>query len=47
MTEEQNPENKNTINIETNEEKKELLNCDYCKVSYIDLEIFSCNHRIC
>ena len=47
MTEEQNPENKNTINIETNEEKKELLNCDYCKVSYIDLEIFSCNHKIC
>ena len=47
MDEEKKSENTNIINTEAKEEQKEILNCDYCKTSNPDLDIFSCNHKIC
>ena len=47
MDEEKKSENTNIINTEVKEEQKEILNCDYCKTSNPDLDIFSCNHKIC
>ena len=40
--------NLNTINnSEENKLKKESGLCDYCKIFNEDLDIFSCNHKIC
>ena len=48
MEEEKKSENTDIINTEEkNEEQKEILNCDYCKISNPDLDTFSCNHKIC
>ena len=47
MDEEKKSENTNIIITEVKEEQKEILNCDYCKTSNPDLDIFSCNHKIC
>ena len=29
------------------EEKKDLIKCEFCKEYYIDIDIFSYNHKIC
>ena len=48
MEEEKKSENTDIINTEEKkEEQKEILNCDFCKISNPDLDIFSCNHKIC
>ena len=47
MTEEKEEEEINKIIEEKKEEKKELIKCDFCKEYYFDIDIFSCNHKIC
>ena len=47
MDDEEKPENSDINNIETKEEQKEILTCDYCKLPNPDLDIFPCNHKIC
>ena len=47
MAEEKEEEEINKIIEEKKEEKKELIKCDFCKEYYFDIDIFSCNHKIC
>ena len=47
MTEVKEEEELNEIIEEKKEEKTELLICDFCKESFYDIDIFSCNHKIC
>ena len=45
---EQEPTNINKINEQEPEvPKKEPCPCDFCNNSYEDLDVFSCNHKIC
>ena len=44
---EEKKEKINEINLETKSETKEISICDFCKSSYLDINEFSCNHKIC